>query len=86
MANRFQRGTDKKRKGYECIQLLVLWGKTTLSTAERGPKMIPLGAPRCTGPALPSTNTHLLKNSHFLRPFLCVKRGITEQNILAFYI
>ena len=62
--NHVQRGTDENRKGFECIQLNVLSGKTTLSTAEQGPKMILLRDPRCIGPALPAgayytgTTTH----------------------------
>ena len=40
------------KRGYECMQLLVLCGKTILSTAERGHKVILLRGPRCTGPTL----------------------------------
>ena len=57
-ANHVHRGTDKNWKGYECIQLLVLCGKITLSTSKQSPNIILLRAPRCRGPALHLTITN----------------------------
>ena len=58
VTNHVKRGTDKKCKGYECIQFLVLCGKITLSTSKQSPNIILLRAPRCRGPALHLTITN----------------------------